>query len=45
MENFTYSQLVSGAGKSPMVVSVNVDQNKEAKYFRVRALWLPDGSG
>lgn len=31
----TYSALVSGVGRSPIVVSVNVDQYKLPKYFLV----------
>lgn len=31
----TYSALVSGVGKSPIVVSVSVDQYKLPKYFRL----------
>lgn len=31
----TYSAFVSGVGKSPMVVNVNVDQYKLPKYFLV----------
>lgn len=31
----TYSAFVSGVGKSPIVVNVNVDQYKLPRYFRV----------
>lgn len=31
----TYSALVSGVGRSPIVVSVSVDQYNEPKYFLV----------
>lgn len=34
--NQTYSALVSGVGRSPIVVRVSVDQYKEPKYFLVR---------
>lgn len=32
----TYSTLVSGEGRSPIVVSVNVDQYTEPRYFLVK---------
>lgn len=32
----THSAFVSGVGRSPMVVSVRVDQYRLPRYFRVR---------
>ena len=42
---FTYSQSLTGGGRSPMVVSVKVDQYNDLRYFLVTDANGPTGSG
>ena len=42
---YTYCQLDSGGGKSPIVVKVNVDQYKDLRYFLVTFANSPSGFG
>lgn len=37
----THSALVSGVGRSPIVVNVRVDQYNEPKYFLVNVAYSP----
>lgn len=41
----THSALVSGVGRSPMVVSVRVDQYSEPRYLRVSVEYSPGRYG
>lgn len=43
--NFTYSAFVSGVGRSPMVVSVKVDQYRLPRYLRVSVAQSPGRYG
>jgi hypothetical protein len=45
LQTCTYVLSVSGGGRSPIVVSVRVDQYKDLRYFLATEAYTPLGSG